>query len=459
MSIPSINSLLNAIGKGGPPLPKAHGLDWGVDHRVRHDGSVGKNFPLGVAKPDLPSGGPPGLDRPEQPRPGQSMPPGLDRPGMTPGGPPGLDRPGQTPGNAPGVDRPGQGVIRDVAGLLPRTPPGAMPPPGQPQSPAPFAAQGYASQPAQLPAPAMAGAQAQQAQAPMHAIQAAPPTIPTQPMQQAHLPLQAQAPAAPRADAMQQTAPQLAQPAQAPGGEATQALPPRAEAAPVPRGDAAMGERMAMLQRAAAPPMPLATSATVAANPAAAGQAALAASAAAGTTMATAPAATQAANQAAESRGTSPLIAADRAQVVARSDIAGTYTGEGPYRRGMRRAARALPGGLSTLLTAFGVQGNVAATGRDPAAAERELRAAMMQWLFWLLAIIAYGCIAFALFGLLPTGSLGGATRVPTDSRAWAGGFALAGLVAGVGAWWFARGMVRDDKGQPRAPHEGYDGD
>ena len=458
MSIPSINSLLNAIGKGGPPLPKAHGLDWGIDHRVRHDGSAGKDFPLGVAKPDLPSGGPPGLDRPDQSRPGQSLPPGLDRPGMTPGTPPGLDRPGLTPGNTSSVDRPGQGVIRDVADLLPRALPGATPP-GPPQVPAPLPGQGYASQPVQLPAPGLAGAQPQQAQAPMHPAHATPAPVTAQPMQQAHLPAQAQAPAAPRAEAMQQAATQLAQPAQAPRAEATQALPPRAEAAPVPRGDAAMGERMAMLQRAAAAPMPLATNATVAANPAAAGQAALAASAAAGTTMATAPAATQAANQAAESRGTSPLIAADRAQVVARSDIAGTYTGEGPYRRGMRRAARALPGGLSTLLTAFGVQGNVAATGRDPAAVERELRAAMMQWLFWLLAIIAYGCIAFALFGLLPTGSLGGANRVPTDSRAWAGGFALAGLVAGLGAWWFARGMVRDDHGRPRAPREGHDGD
>ncbi|GGJ96325.1 hypothetical protein [Luteimonas terricola] len=223
----------------------------------------------------------------------------------------------------------------------------------------------------------------------------------------------------------------------------------RADPATVPRGDVAAAERMAMLQRAAAAPMPLASTlpATTAANAAATTNAAAIATAAAGTTMATAPAA-QAATQAVEARSVNPLIAADRGQVIARTDIAGTYTGEGPYRRGLRRAAKSLPGGLSTLLIALGAQGNTGAAGRDPAAIERELRAAMMQWLFWLLAIIAYGCVAFAIIGLLPPGSLGGGRVTPVDNRAWIGGFALAGLVAGLGAWWFARGMAhRNDSG------------
>ena len=38
------------------------------------------------------------------------------------------------------------------------------------------------------------------------------------------------------------------------------------------------------------------------------------------------------------------------------------------------------------------------------------------------------------------------------DNRAWTGGFALAGLVAAVGAWWFARGMAR---GGEQGSHDG----
>ena len=65
-----------------------------------------------------------------------------------------------------------------------------------------------------------------------------------------------------------------------------------------------------------------------------------------------------------------------------------------------------------------------------------------MQWLFWLLAIIAYGCIAFAVVGLVPAGSLGGIERLVPEGRSGIG-FVLAGLLAGAGAWWFARGLAR----------------
>lgn len=451
MAIPHIDSLLGALAKG-PPLPRPHGTNWGVDHRQRHDGDGGKGFPLGGGgRPDHPLGGPPGLNRPDQANFGNARPPGIARPDQPQSGnamPPGIDRPGLVPGTPAGgnhpnpgqVGTPGQSPVLDVVGQLPRQ---------LPVGPGHHHHHGPQTGPVQLPAPpmAMAGSQPQPLQqapaAPGHVQGQAGPAAPAQaPAPAAQVPLQAQVPAAPRADPVQQAMMQPAQPGQAPRAETAQALPPRAEAAPVPRGEAAAGERMAMLQRAAAAPMPLATQATTVANPAAVNQAALTA-AAAGTTMATAPAATQAANQAADSRGVNPLVAADRAQVVARPDIAGTYTGEGPYRRGLRRAARALPGGLSTLLLALGAQGHAGASGRDPAAAERELREALMQWLFWLLAIIAYGCLAFAVIGLLPPGSLGGATPASGGGRAWAGGFALAGLVAGLGAWWFARGMAR----------------
>ena len=462
MSIPGINSLLNALDKGGLPLPKPHGMDWPPRHPLNHDGGGPKGFPLGAGKPDHPLGAPPGQSRPDIP---QTTPPtGIDRPIMAPGNPPGVERPPVNPGNTPGPDRPGpgnapgpdrpgpgpgnnrgQGLVRDIAGLVPQTLQAGVPPAqaqaasllhAQPQA-QPLQAQGHASQPVQLPMPAMA-AQATSTAGPLPLVTAPLALQQTlQPTQQAQAPAPAQTPpSAPRADASQQAS--LPQ-AQAPRAEASQTLPPRPDAAPIQRG----GANTAMLQRAPAAPMPLAMhAATMAANPAAAGQAAIAATAA-GTTMAAAPTAMQAANPAAESRAVNPLIVADRAQVVARSDIAGTYTGEGPGRRGLRRAAGALPGGLSTLLMAFGAQGHAGAAGRDPAAVERELRAAMMQWLFWLLAIIAYGCIAFAVIGLLPSGSLGGAIPTSAGGRAWAGGFALAGLVAALGAWGFARGMTR----------------
>ena len=112
--------------------------------------------------------------------------------------------------------------------------------------------------------------------------------------------------------------------------------------------------------------------------------------------------------------------------------MAGVYTGEGPHRRGLRRTLKALPGGLAGLLSAMGAQGHAGAAGQDAADAERELREALLQWLFWLLAVIAYGCVGFAIVALLPPGSLGDA--VPAGDRGWAGGFALAGLVAALGA-------------------------
>jgi len=493
MPIDHISSLIGALAKG-PAFPGAHNRNWVSNHGQAHDGARG-GFPLGAGGgpqgigrpmpgtgmnlPNLPHGGPPGIDRPnsagagppgvDRPNlPNVAGPPGVDRPNHPHGGPPGLDRPNHPHGAPAGIDRPdhphgappgadraGPGLVAqvantvlDIAGL-----PRHLPAQGQ-----------HAGQPAQLPAPA-AAAQAQGPQSAVIAAQAqvaslafngpatvAPALVPAtttlQPMaQQLPSPQQVQ-PAPVRPDA----APQLAHAAQPARADAVQLPTQRAEPAPVPRGDMAGAERMALLQRAAAAPIPLAgtLAATTAANPPATTHAAAMAATAAGTTMATPPAA-QAATQAVEARSASPLIAADRGQVVSRADIAGTYTGEGPHRRGLRRAARALPGGLSGLLVALGAQGSTGA-GRDPAAAERELRAAMMQWLFWLLAVIAYGCVAFAVIGLLPPGSLGGGAGTPVDNRAWTGGFALAGLVAAVGAWWFARGMAR---GGEQGSHDG----
>ena len=114
--------------------------------------------------------------------------------------------------------------------------------------------------------------------------------------------------------------------------------------------------------------------------------------------------------------------------------------------------ARSRPG----LLSAMGAQGHAGAAGQDAADAERELREALLQWLFWLLAVIAYGCVGFAIVALLPPGSLGDA--VPAGDRGWAGGFALAGLVAALGAQlWTVVVAIAMARG--RAEHDADGGD
>lgn len=491
MSIDSIHGLPKPPGLGSIPGPHQQG--WKNGHGGPHEGAgpggfppmgghqrpgdVGRALPGGgqgenktAPGPDRPGhghtpGGPgnPGVDRPghgnpgpqgvEPPRPQLPSLPGMDRPGHQPPVPHGsegpghhgVDRPGHHLPGQQGVDRPGhvppghQGGDRPGMSLpnLPGVVPGhAGHGPAAAGSPALFHGQGpgpvaHATVP---PPMAAVGAHATPATPAAHAGAHAAQTS-TVPPQQA--PMQA-VPTA-RADAASQP-------------------PPGAQTAQSSTTPALAGERMAMLQRPAGAPMALpANHAAAPAAPAAAGAAvASAAAATVASAVANQPAlvpaqvaATQAANQAATAGQTAdarvaPLTGGDRGQVMVRPDIAGTYTGEGPQRRRMDRALRALPGGLSTLLLAMGgssAQGAV----RDPAAAERELRAAIMQWLFWLLAVIAYGCVAFAVIGLLPPGTFGGGSGGgAVGGRAWTGGFAIAGLVAGVGAWWFARGISRD---------------
>jgi len=250
-------------------------------------------------------------------------------------------------------------------------------------------------------------------------------------------PMHAPVAIAPRADAAVAPAPQRADAAL----HATQtAAGMRADATHVPRAQDAAAQS---LQRTAtpqgatvAPPASTSTAATTAANALATTAAATLGTAAAvnvaGHTAASAP---PAAPQAGEARNLhNPIAAIDRG-AAPRPDAAG-YTGEGPQRRSLDRNPRTLPGGLSTLLTALGVQGHTGASGRDPATVERELRETMMQWLFWLLAIVAYGCLGFAIVALLPVGSQlsdGG------TARGWTGGAALIGLFTAVAAWWLAR--------------------
>jgi hypothetical protein len=445
MSIDPLNLVRDIVTKG-PGIAGPHNRAWATQHGHPHGGDGVRGFPPNGGGPAH-GGGPP-RDVGDI---GRGMPgfvgneragPGVDRanPGNIGNG--NVDRPHVGNGNAGnggiGPGHPGQGAgsgtLSEALGL-PRQVLNA--PAGHPHGHPP----GHAvSQHAQLAAPAQGSMQGQASHA---GLQGAPLAQAGAPMQS----MQAHAQPPPSQQVAQPSSASQAHVAQPARADSPPALSPRTEAAPLARADAA-AERMAMLQRAPAAPMALATTTGPAAI-----QASAAALAAAGTTMATAPAAPAAAlatTQAGEARNVNPLVAGDRGHAIARPDGTGTYTGEGPQRRGLRRSMRTLPGGLATLFTALGAQGHTGAGGRDLRTVERELREAMLQWLFWLLAIIAYGCVAFALIGLMPSGSFGGIVSGigSTGGRAWAGGFAVAGLIAGAAAWWFARGIARGGRGK-----------
>lgn len=274
---------------------------------------------------------------------------------------------------------------------------------------------------------------------------------------QTHAPALAQAPAAmPRADANVH-APQVAAGARADASAAPAALAPaaaRPDAAPMQRAqDPGLAATQRTQAAAATMASPTAAAQGTTATGAAGNTAALAtaattapATAVAGSTAATAPPVAQAAD--ARNPG-NPLAVNDRG-LPARADAAG-HTGENVQRRGLERRIRSLPGGLSTLLLALGAQGHTGNAAHDRAAAERELREAAMQWVFWLLAIIAYGCIGFAVIALLPSGSLGPLEGLAPE-RGRTAGLAMTGLVTALGAWWFARRMARGTGGEGGAP-------
>jgi hypothetical protein len=212
-------------------------------------------------------------------------------------------------------------------------------------------------------------------------------------------------------------------------GEAVpQQLPQgRPDAVPVPqqREGSLLDRLMSLLRPNATTTTPQGTLA-----PNAAGNTAQAATA---TTVAAMPLAVPATQAPMDARGNTLLAVNDRV-ATQRGDttLTGIYTADGPYRRALRRGSNVLSTRFSSLLMALGLAGPpVTMRGRD---AEYELSVAM-QWLFWLLAIVAYACLGLAVIAFLPAGS----DVFGESGRAWTGGFAVAGLVAGAGAWWFAR--------------------
>lgn len=453
------STLPNLFGKGPLGLPTPHNMSWGISHDRAHGGEGPRGFPGapgagGGVSNGMQQGGfgighglarPPGLPGPPGP-PGMPGPPGLanvdrpngagwsqgpERPGAQPPVGTGLDRPGSGPVSGHGVDRPqlpGPGqLVRDLVGV-----------PRQPVS---------TVQVVQVPGQANPSQQASAL-----ATQAQPgvsTALPGQAAAQGHAAQQppVQMPAGPRAEAAM-LSPQRgdAVPQATPGAAAM-----RADAGAAPRPvDAALPGMQRIATPAASTSAP-GTATTVAANSpagaagstaatvasalaASATAAALTAPASASVAGHTGAAAPAAAAQVADARNVHNPMAVNDRGTPPRPDAAG-YTGGGPQRGGPGRNIRAASGGLSTLLMALGAQGNTGASGRDPASVERELREAMMQWLFWLLAVVAYGCLGFAIVALLPVGS----QALGETSRTWTGGSALVGLFTAVAAWWIAR--------------------
>ena len=71
---------------------------------------------------------------------------------------------------------------------------------------------------------------------------------------------------------------------------------------------------------------------------------------------------------------------------------------------------------------------------------EREAFQATLQWTFWLLAIVAYACVGFALLAFLPVGE---AIRGDRSAAGTGGTFAGIGLFAALCAWGLASYMAR----------------
>lgn len=343
----------------------------------------------------------------------------LGPPAPTPGVPPPAS-PGSTLGlgTVPGnVANAAANVVRTVANALPGAPPSIA------QAANPVTAQATSAQP------------------------------PTGPMQSAQAPLQAQAmPAQQPATSMQSMA-QAPQPqAGQPQAQSTSTLPQQATQAAVPqqaqpgRTDAALAppgnpaaDRAAIPQQAQVPVQP--------GVPGAPQGAALLAAVPLATAVMQAPVAQQlAGNPQAQApgnpvAGTSSLDAGGPAR--AELTGTGTYTMDGP---GLRRRERMKVGArqMGAWMLAM-AQGRLHLVRPYDDDTPREVARAF-QWLFWVLAIVAYGCLGLVLVSfLLSFGELPSAPAM----RRWTGEFALSGLLAAVGAWWLGRQLTRAQRTPP----------
>lgn len=133
-----------------------------------------------------------------------------------------------------------------------------------------------------------------------------------------------------------------------------------------------------------------------------------------------------------------PLTANDRV-LQQRGDGApgmATYTGDDPVRRSLRRGGKVDNASLTQWLWSFG-RGGVHRPTHENTPDLETVRA--LQWLFWVLTVVAYVCLAMAIVLMLPSGSLEG-------GRGGSGGSAVAlmlGVCVAAGAWWLGRRLNR----------------
>lgn len=115
------------------------------------------------------------------------------------------------------------------------------------------------------------------------------------------------------------------------------------------------------------------------------------------------------------------------------------HTLDGAQRRSLRnRLAGSMPEGrLARLLWAMGALGHTA-NGREPGA-ERTVQRAL-QWLFWILALVAYGCLAAAIVVFVGSDGRLMDSVADRNSTTW---LAMCGLGVGVVAWGVARWISR----------------
>lgn len=352
-------------------------------------------------------------------------------PAPTPGAPPTASPgtmavTGSPSGAAPGlgtmpanVANAAANVVRTVATALP----GAPPPIAQAANP--VTAQATSAQPPTGPI------QSAQAQAPLQA-QAMPAQQPATSMQ-----AMAQAPQPQAGQPQAQSTSTLAQQA-APAAVPQQAQPGRTDATLAPPGNPA-ADRAAIPQQAQVPVQP--------GVPGAPQGAALLAAMPLATAVTQAPVAQQlAGNPQAQApgnpvAGTSALDAGG--PVRAELTGTGTYTMDGP---GLRRRERMKVGAqqMGAWMLAM-AQGRLHLVRRHDDDTPREVAKAF-QWLFWVLAIVAYGCLGLVLVSfLLSFGELPSAPAM----RRWTGEFALSGLLAALGAWWLGRQLTRAQRAPP----------
>jgi len=153
---------------------------------------------------------------------------------------------------------------------------------------------------------------------------------------------------------------------------------------------------------------------------------------AAGLTMATA-----AVNQLADARGV--ILPANDAVAAMRGDMLNPagHTLDGAQRRSLRNRLQSMPkSGIARLLWAMGATGH---TSNGEAGSQREIARAM-QWLFWMLAIIAYGCLAAAIVIFMGSDGRLMDSMADRNSTTW---LAMCGLATGVVAWGVARRISR----------------